>query len=175
MKIALTGTPGTGKSATAAALAKLGYHIIDLNAVIFDKKLDMGFDHEYQSTIADIPKLNKYVSELVEDSEIHIFEGHLAHHLDMDAAVVLRTHPETLEKRLKSREYPEEKIKENVEAEALAVITTEAMENFEKIYEVDTTEISIEETVQIVMKIIEDPEFAGDFKPGKFNWMEAIV
>ena len=66
----------------------------------------------------------------------------LAHLLHLDMAVILRTHPQELERRLSGFDYPEEKIRENVEAEALAVITTEALGRFDRIYEVNTTEIS---------------------------------
>ena len=44
-----------------------------------------------------------------------------------------------LEMRLKSRGYSEEKIKENIEAEALDVILVEAFEWCKKVFEVNTT------------------------------------
>lgn len=175
MKIALTGTPGTGKTELSKILAGKGYEIIDLNKIIFENKWDLGFDEEYQSTIANLLKLNAYVSEYPDDDKLHIFEGHLSHLLDLDTAIVLRTHPEELEKRLREREFPPAKIRENIEAEALAVITTEAIGNFANIYEVDTTELSLEEAAVVVERILTEPEFAKDYKPGRFNWLEVII
>jgi len=66
-------------------------------------------------------------------------EGHLSHRVDLDYCIVLRTRPEVLEKRLKKRGYSEEKIRENVEAEAMDVILSEAYQRT-KVYEIDTTE-----------------------------------
>jgi adenylate kinase len=175
MKIALTGTPGTGKTEVSKVLAEKGYEIIDLNKLIFENKWDLGFDDDYQSTVADLAKLNAFVSEYPEDGKLHIFEGHLSHLLDLDTAVVLRTRPGVLEKRLKERDFPELKIRENVEAEALAVITTEAIGHFEDIYEVDTTELSVEETAELIEKILTDPDCAKQYAPGKFNWLEEFV
>ena len=175
MKIALTGTPGTGKTEVSKALAARGVEIIDLNKLIFENKWDLGFDDDYQSTIADLAKLNAYATEYPDEDELHIFEGHLSHMLDLDTAVVLRTHPKELEKRLSQRDFPKLKIRENVEAEALAVITTEAIGHFANIYEVDTTELSIEETAEVILKILSDPETAKKYAPGKFNWLEAII
>ena len=48
--IALTGTPGTGKSSIAKKLAKkLGYELIDLNDVIKKKKLYEKYDKEFDT------------------------------------------------------------------------------------------------------------------------------
>lgn len=175
MKVALTGTPGTGKTAVAEVLEKRGYEVIDLNKLIFENKWDLGFDEEYESTVADLKKLNAYISEYPDDPELHFFEGHLSHLLDLDTAIVLRTHPDVLEKRLRSREYPPMKIRENVEAEALAVITTEALGRLNTVYELDTTELSIDEAADAVVRILGDEAFAKEHEPGKFNWLEAII
>jgi adenylate kinase len=175
MKIALTGTPGTGKTEVSKTLAEKGHDIIDLNKLIFENKWDLGFDNDYQSTVADLAKLNAYVSEYPDDDELHIFEGHLSHLLDLEAAVVLRTHPKELERRLGERNYPPIKIRENIEAEALAVITTESMGRLGMLFEIDTTELSVEETADVIEQILSDPETAKKYEPGKFNWLEAII
>jgi len=54
--------------------------------------------------------------------------------------------------RLEARGYSEEKIRENIEAEALDVILVEAFEWCEKVFEINTTEKSIEETGQDIEK-----------------------
>jgi adenylate kinase len=175
MKIALTGTPGTGKSSVAKALEARGHKIIDLNKVIFENKWDLGFDDEYQSTVADLAKLNAHVAEISSGDELQFFEGHLAHFLDLELAIVLRAHPKALAKRLDEHKYPPEKAKENIEAEALAVITTEALGRFEKLYEIDTTDRAVEETAELIEKLVKDPELASEYEPGKFDWLEEIV
>jgi adenylate kinase len=54
---------------------------------------------------------------------------------------VLRCRPDELRKRLARRKYPEKKIRENAEAEALDVILIETAEAFDppQILELDTT------------------------------------
>jgi adenylate kinase len=176
MKIALTGTPGTGKTSVAEALAQKGHEVIDLNQLIYKNKWDLGFDEDYQSTIADLPKVNAHIAELPEGkSKLQFVEGHLSHMLDLDVAIVLRTHPKELKQRLNSQNYAPGKIRENMEAEALAVITVEAMDKFSKIYEVNTTSLASEDSAHIVERILTDEEFAKGFIPGKFNWLEAII
>jgi adenylate kinase len=174
MKIALTGTPGTGKSETAKALSEKGYEIIDLNKLVFERKWDLGFDEDYQSTIADLAKLNAHAAEHPDDSEFHFYEGHLAHLLDLDVAIVLRTHPDELKRRLGTHDFSEEKMRENLEAEALAVITTEAMERYDSIYEVETTKLSPEEVAETIERILKEPEYGKSHKPGKFDWLEVV-
>ena len=44
MIIAITGTPGTGKTAVASILEKKGFTVVDLKKVAFDNKFIIGFD-----------------------------------------------------------------------------------------------------------------------------------
>jgi adenylate kinase len=51
--------------------------------------------------------------------EITVIDGHLSHHLPIDAVIVLRCSPEALEDRLSTRGYSEAKTSENCEWELL--------------------------------------------------------
>ena len=65
---------------------------------------------------------------------------------------------------------PEEKVKENLEAEALDVCLVEAVERFQDVYEVDTTELTPGESATIVEGILK-----GDNKkylPGRIDYSE---
>ncbi|MDD5768796.1 MAG: AAA family ATPase, partial [Methanothrix sp.] len=66
MRIALTGTPGTGKT-TAAKL--LPFRVIDLNALIRDEGLSLGTDPERGCLIADVDLLAKRVEELAPEED----------------------------------------------------------------------------------------------------------
>ena len=79
--------------------------------------------------------------------------------------------------RLETRGYSEEKIKENVEAEALDVILVEAFEWCEEVFEINTTGKSIEEAGQDIEKIIEhilngSEEELLEYRPGSIDWID---
>ncbi len=154
MRVEVTGTPGTGKTAVCKVLRqKFGYKIIDLNELILKKKIYSKRDKKRETLVADIEKLRKYFAGIKGD---YIAEGHLAHHMDLDLVIVLRTKPETLKKRLQTKKWSEAKIRENVEAEALDVILIEALQRHEKkkVHEVDTTKKTSEEVAQLIDEII---------------------
>ena len=97
--------------------------------------------------------------------------SHLCDHCDK--VIVLRLNPESLEKRLKKRRYPESKIQENLEAESLAVCTIEAFEKHGDIVnEIDTTDMSIDEVAINIKKIIFNEK---DFPVGKTDFMNWLI
>tara|TARA_B100001113_G_C21060827_1_gene601069 strand:- start:544 stop:936 length:393 start_codon:yes stop_codon:yes gene_type:complete len=55
----------------------------------------------------------------VNPSELTLVDGHLAHHLPVDALVVVRCNPKELKKRLEARGYTERKVQDNIEVEML--------------------------------------------------------
>lgn len=86
-----------------------------------------------------------------------IIEGHLSHYFPQaDLVVVFRTEPTTLSERLMKRGWKEAKIRENLEAEALDICTWEAHEiHQEKVHEVETTKITPEEVIDVILEIID--------------------
>lgn len=86
-------------------------------------------------------------------------------------AIVLRLDPQVLEKRLKQRRYPPVKIKSNVESEILGYVTVDAVNLFgeERVNEIDVTGLTPEETLKLVLSIIEGVERR---RPGKIDWLE---
>ena len=165
MKIALTGTPGTGKS-TAARLVDAGFRLIDLNSIIRDR-FNLGIDEERNSVIADLDRLSAYVRQLQGNV---ILEGHISHLLPVDVIIVLRTAPAVLRTRLESRGWGEHKVKENLEAEALDVILIEAMGQCDKVYEIDTTDITAEQVAEAIREIAMGTD---NYKPGSVDFSEA--
>lgn len=149
MKIALTGTPGTGKS-TVAEMVDAGYTVLRINDLI-KEKYHLGLDRERNSWIADIPRLSRYVKKIMGDV---IIEGHVAHLLPVDAVIVLRASPAVLRRRLAQRGWSEEKVRENVEAEALDIILSEAVASHNKVYEIDTTNMTPMQVKEAVLEII---------------------
>ncbi len=188
MILAITGTPGTGKTSVCKAL---GHEIMDLNSVIEEQGFYTGIDRERGCLIADLDKLEEYVQQRHEQQQQQeqkrlIIEGHLAHLLSPEVAIVLRANPSVLAERLKQKGFPPQKIKENVEAETLDVILAEAVELCENVYEVDTSVKRVEEVAAVVREIIdiEIEEEGGSekkkalmakYKPGSVDWTRFIT
>jgi adenylate kinase len=91
-----------------------------------------------------------------------VLESHLAHLLDADRVVVLRCRPDVLATRLRERDVPDPKVRENAESEALDVILTEAVERHgaERVYEIDTTDCTPEAVAAEIERVVD-----GDREP----------
>lgn len=175
MLIALSGTPGTGKT-TISRILRQHYHIIDLNQLVIHEELYSGKDEKRDSYLVDIEKIKKRIKHTNSKADV-IIEGHFSHLLDVDAVILLRTSPQILEKRLEKKGISLKKIKENVEAEAVDVILVEAVEGCSKVFEIDTTNKTPQEVTACVIYIIEclkNGKIPEKFLPGKINWLELI-
>ncbi len=128
--MALTGTPGTGKSAVGRALSRGGFNVISLNEEAARAGLMGARDRRRGSFEVDVGALDRAVRARaagLSKRDPVILEGHLAHLLTVDRAVVLRCPPALLARRLRRRGWAERKVRENVCAEAVGVIVTEAV------------------------------------------------
>ncbi|WP_225334291.1 adenylate kinase family protein [Halomicrobium urmianum] len=137
MRVAVTGTPGTGKT-TATERLETDLDVIHLNDVIREEGLSEGVDEERDSLVADM----EAVAEWLDGRDDAVVDSHLAHNFDADRVVVLRAHPDAVVDRITDRGEPEEKALENAESEALDVILSAAVERHgrDAVYEVDTTD-----------------------------------
>ncbi len=156
--IALTGTPGTGKTNIAKILKKKGFAVIDLNLEIRKRRLYFVYDRKRKTYVADMKKIGNFLRKKLRsekyESKVVIIDSHLSHLLPtslINAVVVLRCSPEVLEKRLKERGWSAEKIRENVESEIIGLIEYEARERHKKVFAIDATKLK---AGQIVNKII---------------------
>jgi adenylate kinase len=156
MRVAVTGTPGTGKTTTVEA-ADTGLEVVHLNDLIREGDLSIGEDPDRGGLVADLDAIADHLA----GCQDVLVESHLAHHLDADRVIVLRCHPESLCDRLldrgEARATPEgnaesatpsrgpdrkagdndgsprppraldRKARENAEAEALDVVLSEAV------------------------------------------------
>ena len=134
MMCGITGTPGTGKSKVSEELALRGHTVVHITDTV--APYVSGNDVERDARIIDV---DRWAAEFVPVDGF--VEGHIAHLLPCDRIVVLRCRPDVLKNRLSSRNYREEKILENSDAEALDVCLIESVEEFKpyQILELDTT------------------------------------
>jgi adenylate kinase len=181
MLIGLTGTPGTGKTSVSKFLEKKRHwKVIHLNEMIKKEHLYTETDEERDAVIADMELVRQRLEEIIggRENEVIILESHLAHYI-ADIVIILRAYPLELKMRRQARGYSEEKIRENIEAEALDVILVEAFEWCKKVFEINTTGISIEETGQNIEKIIDhilsgSEDELSDYKPGSIDWIDLV-
>ncbi len=134
MMCGITGTPGTGKSAVAAELGRRGHTVVHITEIV--QPYAIGDDEERDTQVIDVDRLVKEFEPV--DGFI---EGHFAHLLPCDRIVVLRCRPDELKKRLGKRMYHAEKIRENMDAEALDVCLIETVETYNPLHilELDST------------------------------------
>jgi|Deesub1362A_J573_1020465.scaffolds.fasta_scaffold13754_2 adenylate kinase len=180
MIVALTGTPGTGKSSVSKFLSKV-YQVKSVSDLAEEFGCIADDTYAGESVlVVDVGCLSEKVSELEFEGEsgeeVLVIEGHLAHLLPCDVTVVLRCNPLRLKDRLLSR-WDMDKVLENVEAELLDVILVEAMEKECSIYEIDTTNRTPEGVAGIVVELIESErrgEGIPNFRPGKIDWIAEV-
>lgn len=174
--IAVSGTPGTGKSIFARALAKrLNAQVIDLNALIRRKKI---YRLDVDGTkVANLPKMRKEFVRAIHASRSPIVvEGLLAHLLPkkhLTHIIVLRTRPRVLERRLRARGYSKAKIRDNIESEALSIILWEAVQahGMGKVYEIDMTKLRPDAAVKLFLGALDGKV---SLRPGKLDWLEEV-
>lgn len=152
MRVALTGTPGTGKT-TVAERVGTDLEVVHLNRLIEAEGLTTGVDAERESWIADLGAVRAWLA----GRDDVLIESHLAHRLDVDRVIVLRCRPEALEQRLLDRGDPAAKADENAEAEALDVALAEAAAEHgeDAVYELDTSDRPPEAVAREVEAVID--------------------
>ncbi len=219
VRIGLSGTPGSGKTAAskfieesqksrADEINKINktyeIDIFYLTEFIKDQNVSSTFDNERSCLVVDMDdleiKIQEYEKKLkdldsLSESEITflIIESHMSHLL-CDISIILRIDPEILYSRLTKRGYSKGKVEENCEAETLDVILCEAFDLCDVVFEIDTTNKSLENVSESVLDIIsliyenqdlfltkntstndasiyDFPVFPDEYKPGKANWL----
>jgi len=140
--IAISGSPGVGKSTLAKFLIKkLKFDRLDLHHHY--KRISNSYNRSKQSYDVDYSKFEKLVKEkLAEAKKGLIIDSHISHLLPkkmVDLCIVLVCSDlKKLEKRLKARNYSKKKIRENLDAEIFQICLTEAEEKGRTIIVSDT-------------------------------------
>ncbi len=170
MLVAITGTPGTGKSTTCAVLSSRGYVIIDLDDLARREGLIVGRDPVRGTDEVDVDALRERIRV---PAKIAFLKSHYSHLMDVNLALVLRCRPSVLRARLEARGWPVEKVRENVEAEAIDVITQEAVGRLPFVYEVDATDRTAEQTADAILAILQGK--TEGHEPGSVDWSSEVL
>lgn len=179
MIVAITGTPGTGKTSISNILVKNDFDVIDLNKIALENKFFISKDKKRDSWIVDIEKISDFINYKYSKNQMVIIEGHLSHLLhNIDIVIILRCHPEKLRKNLLKKNWKEEKINENVEAEILDIILCESIDlhSKDKIMEIDITNKTIEDVSFIIIEnILNKFKNMKNYKVGRIDWSEENI
>ena len=167
--IALTGSPGTGKSTLASRLQKEGLTVITLQEAA--ESVDALSQFEQLSEV-ELSKLDEWKWE----GDGHcVIDGHLSHHCPIDAVIVLRCNPIELRHRLEQRTgYGPEKIQSNVEWELISGVWADliAVHPNANVIEIDTTEqdVSIDSVLDFIMNDKLSPS-VEEFISDSIDWI----
>ncbi|WWC60082.1 uncharacterized protein I303_102645 [Kwoniella dejecticola CBS 10117] len=144
--ILITGTPGTGKTLHSALLAQelaessTPMKHLNIGDIVKEHGFHEGWDEEWQSWIVDEERLLDYLEGVVNPEQSPSQTGFILDHHDpslfperwVDLAVVLTCDNSVLHERLTSRNYPSNKITENVTAEIMQTCLSETRESYDE-------------------------------------------
>lgn len=130
--IAVSGTPGTGKTTLANQIAqRYGFEYVDIMKIIQNYCLGSDYDSERDTIDVDTDRLYDVLFKKLKEGN-YVIDSHLSHYLPfdfIDFCVICRCNLKELKKRLTERGYSELKINENLEAETFDTCLIEAQEN----------------------------------------------
>ena len=163
--IAITGTPGTGKTTVARRMSKeKGCKYVDVTKLVKENKLYDSYDRKKKAYDVDVKTLNKFLIKMILsetektqerpslsgrrkckafscETKCLVIDSHLSHYLPsryVDLCIVTKTDLKKLKKRLEKRGYSKAKVRENMDAEIFDVCLNEAKEEGHKVRVVKT-------------------------------------
>lgn len=171
--LAVTGTPGTGKTALSSALCERVqgsecYSVATLAkwcSAITDKPDSTG------ARDVDIERMTTFWLDMSDrfSSELIIIDGHLSHLLPVDATILLRCRPDVLRERLEARGWLSAKVEENVEAEFIGSIAADLVDGAVPCFEVSSHDCETVDIADEAVIWLEKPPLYGT---PSLDWLE---
>ncbi len=155
--IAITGTPGVGKSFIATYLASHVKEGVRIDLHPHYKALSSSYDYSGRCYNLDFARVRKFVSGVVKNKEgVYFLDSHVAHRLPsalVDLVIVLTCSDlKIISSRLVARRYPKAKIAENLECEMFHVCEEEAFAAHKNVISVDVTRAGYEKKILLMVK-----------------------
>ena len=167
--IGITGTPGTGKKSVAPLVAS----VLGLSLVGLPRLPGEAVSASKDEFEIDTAKAKRDIQRSPPGNAVAY--GHLLPYIlprsFVRRIVVLRCDPMVLRGRLSRRGYSSRKITDNVEAELIGVIASDAVSAFgrERTFEFDTTTSSPASAAKSVVRLIRGPRTT----PQRIDWMSS--
>lgn len=163
--IAVSGTPGTGKTRLSKTLAlALNAKRIDCTKLIKEKKLYQSYDKQRECFIVDLNAFKRAISQIIQENKAQkqpktlVIDSHMSHFLHtnlIDLVVITTCNIKELSKRLKKRGYAVEKIRENLDAEIFDTCCIEANEHRHRVLKLDLSKKD-QKTTKTAIKQVKD-------------------
>tara|TARA_B100001179_G_C18588226_1_gene403342 strand:- start:1096 stop:1695 length:600 start_codon:yes stop_codon:yes gene_type:complete len=182
LRIAVTGTPGCGKSSMCAVSRTYSQKQDEDVAVQTVEELADAAgaldaaDAEDGAAPIDVELLRNQLTTdwNVSPSCMTLVDGHLSHLLDVDAIVIIRCEPSLLAARNETRGWSEQKVMENSEWELLGGSWNDWEEWADTpVLELDSSEVSPESSFSALIKWV-----GNGFKPERpersIDWIERL-
>ncbi|MFH1240155.1 MAG: AAA family ATPase [Candidatus Diapherotrites archaeon] len=155
MKLAITGSPGVGKTSVSKELGKkLKSRVLNEKEFALEQGIGQ-WDSKENELVVPLGKLKTALNTMLKTEESVIIEGHMLCEiaLDVDFIVLIRLDPELLEERLGSKQYDTIKIQDNVFCEGIDYCKKHMSRKYpkNKIIEVQSQK-SIKETMYVILK-----------------------
>jgi adenylate kinase len=167
----VAGTPGVGKTTVGRLLAKrLGYGFTDLPEVV--RRMGLGeHDPESGAVLVTSRTVRMIVEKYVADNSV--LSSHLVVRVSgrRVVCIVLRLNPLVLVKRLRRRGYGVAKVLENVEAEFVGAVYSDAVRAFGRrnVFQLDVTGIRANAAAGKCLRILE-----GDWGGDDVDWLSDL-
>jgi len=170
--IAITGSPGVGKTTLAHLLSDaMQFEIQSIESIAAQTNCLCGKDEIDNTMLIDAECLQQQAHFLDRDC---IVEGHLSHYIPSNIIILLRCHPMVLKQRLEARAYAQRKVVENVEWEYLGGCRTEISQLGRQtlVLEFDTSNEDSESICQKVIQKLLDPTSFSHPNQEHIDWVE---
>ena len=163
--VALTGTPGVGKSSVARRLGSR-WRATEVS----DLALRLGVGRRVRGAVeVDLPGLRRALARLPEPKAPELLVGHLAHLLPVREAIVLRCHPAELAARLRRAHRGNRSDREaNVVSETVDLVLVEAAERRVPVFEIDTTGRTV---ASVAREVASRLRRGGRPRAGTVDWL----
>lgn len=163
--VALTGTPGVGKSSVARVLAPTL-----ASAEVGELALRSSAGRKIRGGVEiDLDRLAEFLRRRSVRSRVDLLVGHVAHLLPVRDVIVLRCRPTELLRRLaRAHRGTDRERRENALAEALDVVLVEALRPGRRVWEIDTTGRRVTDVAQEVARRV---RCRGPSRYGGTDWL----